>query len=89
MKRDWLIYLVMFSLALNLGTIGTIVYLRSQDRPRLAADPAYDVVLTDHAMPEMDGVTLLETLRAANRHRAATADLGRPGSSRRKRSEHF
>lgn len=37
MKRNWLIYLVMFSLALNLGTIGTIVYLRYQDQPRLAA----------------------------------------------------
>lgn len=40
MKRDWLIYLVMFSLALNLGTIGTIVYLRYQDHQRLAAGPA-------------------------------------------------
>jgi Spy/CpxP family protein refolding chaperone len=38
-KRDWLIYLVMFSLALNLGTIGTIVYLRSQDQQKLAAGP--------------------------------------------------
>ena len=40
MKRDWLIYLVIFSLALNLGTIGTIVYLRSQDQQQLAAGPA-------------------------------------------------
>ncbi|OGP69830.1 MAG: hypothetical protein A2Y80_03845 [Deltaproteobacteria bacterium RBG_13_58_19] len=32
MKRDWLLYLVIFSLALNLGTIGTFVYLRYQDR---------------------------------------------------------
>jgi len=32
---------------------------------RLAADPPYDVVLTDHAMPEMDGVTLLRNIRAA------------------------
>ena len=40
MKRDWLIYLVMFSLALNLGTIGTIVYLRYQDHWQLAAVPA-------------------------------------------------
>ena len=32
MKRDWLLYLVIFSLALNLGTIGTIVYLRLQDQ---------------------------------------------------------
>ncbi len=31
MKRNWLIYLVIFSLALNLGTIGTIVYLRYQE----------------------------------------------------------
>ncbi|MBM4301669.1 MAG: periplasmic heavy metal sensor [Deltaproteobacteria bacterium] len=40
MKRDWLIYLVMFSLALNLGTIGTIVYLRYQDPPQVAAGPS-------------------------------------------------
>jgi len=38
-KRDWLIYLVMFSLALNLGTIGTIVYLRYQDHQHPAAGP--------------------------------------------------
>ena len=31
----------------------------------LAADPPYDVVLTDHAMPEMDGVALLGAIRAA------------------------
>ncbi len=31
----------------------------------LAADPPYDVVLTDHAMPEMDGVALLAAIRAA------------------------
>jgi Spy/CpxP family protein refolding chaperone len=39
-KRDWLIYLVIFSLALNLGTIGTIAYLRYQDHQKLAAGPA-------------------------------------------------
>jgi signal transduction histidine kinase/DNA-binding response OmpR family regulator len=32
---------------------------------KLAADPAYDVVLTDHAMPEMDGVQLLDQIRVA------------------------
>ncbi|MFA4901994.1 MAG: periplasmic heavy metal sensor [Desulfobaccales bacterium] len=32
MKRDWLIYLVIFSVALNLGTIGTFAYLRHQDQ---------------------------------------------------------
>ena len=40
MKRNWLIYLLMFSLALNLGTIGTIVYLRYQDQQKLAVGPA-------------------------------------------------
>ena len=39
MKRDWLIYLVMFSLALNLGTIGTIVYLRYQDHQQAGRRP--------------------------------------------------
>jgi Spy/CpxP family protein refolding chaperone len=32
MKRDWLLYLVIFSLALNVGTIGAFAYLRHQDR---------------------------------------------------------
>ena len=31
----------------------------------LATDPPYDVVLTDHAMPEMDGVALLLAIRTA------------------------
>jgi Spy/CpxP family protein refolding chaperone len=35
-KRDWLLYLVIFSLALNLGTIGTFAYLRSQDQAQQA-----------------------------------------------------
>ena len=37
MKRNWLIYLVIFSLALNLGTIGTFAYLRHQDQQQQAA----------------------------------------------------
>jgi CheY-like chemotaxis protein len=32
---------------------------------RLAEGSTYDVVLTDHAMPEMDGVTLLQHIRSA------------------------
>ena len=32
MKRDWLLYLVIFSLALNVGTISTFAYLRWKDR---------------------------------------------------------
>jgi Spy/CpxP family protein refolding chaperone len=31
-RRNWLLYLVIFSLALNVGTIGTIAYLRYQDQ---------------------------------------------------------
>jgi Spy/CpxP family protein refolding chaperone len=33
MKRNWLLYLVIFSLALNLGTIGALVYSRYQPPP--------------------------------------------------------
>ncbi len=33
MKRNWLLYLVIFSLALNLGTIGALVYFRFQAPP--------------------------------------------------------
>jgi Spy/CpxP family protein refolding chaperone len=36
-KRNWLIYLVIFSLALNLGTIGTFAYLRHEDQQQRAA----------------------------------------------------
>lgn len=33
MKREWLLYLVIFSLALNVGTIGTFAYLHWWSRP--------------------------------------------------------
>lgn len=33
MTRDWLLYLVIFSLALNLGTIGAVLYLHYQETP--------------------------------------------------------
>src|SRR4030042_3782257 len=36
MKRNWLLYLVIFSLALNLGSIGAFAYLRYQDRQAAA-----------------------------------------------------
>jgi Spy/CpxP family protein refolding chaperone len=39
-KRNWLLYLVIFSLALNLGTIGTFAYLRSQDQRPEAVNQA-------------------------------------------------
>ncbi|AEB10585.1 Spy/CpxP family protein refolding chaperone [Desulfobacca acetoxidans] len=31
MKKNWLLYLVIFSLALNFGTIGALIYFRTQD----------------------------------------------------------
>ena len=37
MKRNWLLYLVIFSLALNLGIIGTLIYWRHQAKQHLAA----------------------------------------------------
>jgi Spy/CpxP family protein refolding chaperone len=36
-KRNWLLYLVIFSLALNFGTIATLVYLRYQDNAQRLA----------------------------------------------------
>lgn len=41
MKQNWFLCLVIFSLALNLGTIGTLVYLRYQDQrpPALPEGP--------------------------------------------------
>jgi Spy/CpxP family protein refolding chaperone len=39
-KQNWLIYLVIFSLALNVGTIGTFAYLRHQDQQEKAAAAA-------------------------------------------------
>ncbi len=38
MKRNWLLYLVIFSLALNFGTIGALVYGRWQHPPVLPPD---------------------------------------------------
>jgi len=38
-KKNWLLYLVIFSLALNFGTIGTFLYLRYQDHRALALPP--------------------------------------------------
>jgi Spy/CpxP family protein refolding chaperone len=35
-KKNWLVYLVIFSLALNLGTLGALVYFRLQPPPEPA-----------------------------------------------------
>jgi Spy/CpxP family protein refolding chaperone len=37
LKKNWLVYLVIFSLALNFGTIGALLYFRSQPPPELPA----------------------------------------------------
>ena len=50
MKRDWLIYLVIFSLALNLGTISTFAYMRHQDQQEKAAPPGPPPPLPPHAL---------------------------------------
>jgi Spy/CpxP family protein refolding chaperone len=39
MKRDWLLYLVIFSLALNMGTIGTLAYMHWHSRPEPPPPP--------------------------------------------------
>jgi uncharacterized membrane protein len=52
MKRDWLLYLVIFSLALNVGTIGTLVYLRWQGPPPGPAPPPKAAPLAFHKLLE-------------------------------------
>jgi CheY-like chemotaxis protein len=47
------------------GIAVTLCRTGTEALEHLAADPAYDVVLTDHAMPEMDGISLLAAIRAA------------------------
>ena len=48
MKRNWLLYLVIFSLALNFGTIGTFAYLRYQDqKQRLTRELPLPLLLRD------------------------------------------
>ncbi len=65
MKRNWLLYLVIFSLALNLGTIGTLGYLRYQDRRQAAAREP----LPPLPMRELwGGLNLDATQRQALRH---------------------
>ena len=39
MRRDWLLYLVISSLALNVGTIGTFAYLHWRKPPEVASQP--------------------------------------------------
>jgi signal transduction histidine kinase/CheY-like chemotaxis protein len=48
----------------------------------LATNGAYDAVLTDHEMPEMDGVTLLERLRAEGHAMPVLLLTSNPGGVR-------
>ncbi|GAB1365032.1 PAS-domain containing protein [Rhodobacter sp.] len=48
----------------------------------LAADPDYDVLLTDHAMPEMDGLTLAARARAAGHRLPVVLLSSNPASAR-------
>jgi len=54
MRRDWLLYLVIFSLALNLGTIGTFAYLRWQDQPAESPPPEEEPLPFRKLMQELD-----------------------------------
>jgi hypothetical protein len=47
------------------GIIVTLCRSGAEVLERLAVDAPYDVVLTDHDMPEMDGLTLMQQIRAA------------------------
>jgi ATP-binding cassette subfamily B protein len=47
-KRNWLLYLVIISLALNFGTIGTFAYLRYQDQKQsLTREPPPPMPMRD------------------------------------------
>jgi len=54
MKRDWLLYLVIFSLALNAGTIGTFAYLHWRGQPGPPPPPEAAPVPFRHLMKELD-----------------------------------
>jgi Spy/CpxP family protein refolding chaperone len=54
MRRDWLLYLVIFSLALNAGTIGTFAYLHWWGRPGPPPLPEAAPIPFWHLMKELD-----------------------------------
>ena len=66
MKRNWLLYLVIFSLALNLGTIGTFAYLRYQDQKQR---------LTRELPPPLPLRELWQTLKLDEGQRQALHEL--------------
>ncbi|MEJ2673037.1 MAG: periplasmic heavy metal sensor [Deltaproteobacteria bacterium] len=67
MKRNWLLYLVIFSLALNLGTIGTFAYLRAQDQKERASS---------HPPPPLPMRALWQELNLNKSQRQALRSLG-------------
>ncbi len=54
MRRDWLLYLVIFSLALNVGTIGTFAYLYWRGQPGAPPPPEAAPMPFRHLMQELD-----------------------------------
>ena len=67
MKRNWLLYLVIFSLALNFGTIGTFAYLRYQDQKQR---------LTRELPPPLPLRDLWQTLKLDDGQRRSLHELG-------------
>ncbi len=78
MKRNWLLYLVIFSLALNFGTIGTVIYLRHQDQSRMLA-PGIPPPLVLH---DLWSALHLEDSQRRAIHRLLPKHLGRIGKIR-------
>lgn len=79
MRRDWLLYLVIFSLALNLGTIGTLVYLRWQDQEVASPPPKEAPLPFRKMMRQLDlDQQQRQTLRGlVPEHRCKVRDLHR------------
>ncbi len=50
MKRPWLLYLLIFSLALNVGTVGALLYLRSQAPPGPPAPAGHGFLRLLHSL---------------------------------------
>jgi Spy/CpxP family protein refolding chaperone len=54
MKRDWLLYLMIFSLALNAGAIGTFAYLHWQGPPGAPPPPEAAPIPFRHLLRELN-----------------------------------
>jgi Spy/CpxP family protein refolding chaperone len=77
MRRDWLLYLVIFSVALNVGTIGTFAYLHWHGRPGPPPSPETAPMPFRHLLKQLDlDSQQRQTLRAmAPEHRRRVRGL--------------